>query len=49
MGVRVVPEEVSISNRVENERVKVGKLGEVRFIEEEGGKEIWLSSFFRKK
>lgn len=45
----VLPDQLSISNTVQNETVKVAKFGDLTFIDEQGAKEISFSSFFPKK
>lgn len=44
----VLPDQLSISNTVQNETVKVAKFGDLTFIDEQGAKEISFSSFFRR-
>ncbi len=48
VGVGVLGEGIDMGKRVENDWVKVTGVGEVRFMEEVGGKEISLCSFFGK-
>lgn len=45
----VLPDQLNISNTVQNETVKVAKFGDLTFIDEQGAKEISFSSFFPKK
>ncbi|CAI6291687.1 LysM domain/BON superfamily protein [Bacillus subtilis] len=45
----VLPEQIDISNTIQNESVKVASFGEITFIDKPGAKEISFSSFFPKK
>lgn len=44
----VLPEQIDISNTIQNESVKVASFGEITFIDKPGAKEISFSSFFQR-
>ncbi|WP_144625222.1 LysM peptidoglycan-binding domain-containing protein [Bacillus velezensis] len=45
----VLPEQIDISDAIQNDSVKVARFGEITFIDNPGAKEISFSSFFPKK
>ncbi|AWM42759.1 MULTISPECIES: LysM peptidoglycan-binding domain-containing protein [Bacillus] len=45
----VLPEQIDISDTIQNDSVKVARFGEITFIDNPGAKEISFSSFFPKK
>ncbi|MEC1940106.1 LysM peptidoglycan-binding domain-containing protein [Bacillus velezensis] len=45
----VLPEQIDISDTIQNDSVKVARFGEITFIDNPGAKEISFSSFFPKR